>query len=158
MDEKDILNLLYRTSKFMDEMQKLGNTGITIVSEDYFYGDFAKKVKRLTGEIISDIENNYDIQEGEKEKTMEIPNPLIKILDFMESLNYKQREALDRIFEYPIYDLNPAVIGSIDLSDKIIITDTVEDTRQTDFLKELGMSDEDIKKAQEIKNHCKGGK
>lgn len=112
----------------------------------------------MTGEIISDIENNYDIQEGEKEKTMEIPNPLIKILGFMESLNYKQREALDRIFEYPIYDLNPAVIGPIDLSDKITITDTVEDTRQTDFLKELGMSDEDMKKAQEIKNHCKGGK
>jgi hypothetical protein len=43
----------------------------------------------LTGEIISDIENNYDIQEGEKEKTMEIPNILIKILDFIESLNYK---------------------------------------------------------------------
>lgn len=158
MDEKDVLNLLYKTSKFLDEMQKLGNTGITIVSEDYFYGDFAKKVKRLTGEIISDIENNYDIQEGEKEKTIEIPNPLIKILDFIESLNYKQREALDRIFEYPIYDLNPAVISSIDLSDKITITDTVEDTRQTDFLKELGMSDEDIRKAQEIKNHCKGGK
>ena len=158
MDEKDILNLLYKTSKFMDEMQKLGDTGITIVSEDYFYGDFAKKVKSLTGEIISDIENNYDIQEGEKEKTMEIPNILIKILDFIESLNYKQREALDRIFEYPIYDLDPSVIGSIDLSDIITITDTVEDTRQTDFLKELGMSDEDIKKAQEIKNHCKGGK
>ena len=158
MNEKDVLNLLYKTSKFLDEMQKLGNTGITIVSEDYFYGDFAKKVKHLTGEIISDIENNYDIQEGEKEKTMEIPNPLIKILGFMESLNYKQREALDRIFEYPIYDLNPAVIGPIDLSDKITITDTVEDTRQTDFLKELGMSDEDMKKAQEIKNHCKGGK
>lgn len=158
MNEKDVLNLLYKTSKFLDEMQKLGNTGITIVSEDYFYGDFAKKVKHLTGETISDIENNYDIQEGEKEKTMEIPNPLIKILGFMESLNYKQREALDRIFEYPIYDLNPAVISSIDLSDKITITDTVEDTRQTDFLKELGMSDEDIKKAQEIKNHCKGGK
>lgn len=158
MNEKDVLNLLYKISKFLDEMQKLGNTGITIVSEDYFYGDFAKKVKHLTGEIISDIENNYDIQEGEKEKTMEIPNPLIKILGFIESLNYKQREALDRIFEYPIYDLNPAVIGPIDLSDKITITDTVEDTRQTDFLKELGMSDEDMKKAQEIKNHCKGGK
>ena len=158
MDEKDILNLLYKTSKFMDEMQKLGNTGITIVSEDYFYGDFAKKVKHLTGETPSDIINNYDIQEGEKEKTMEIPNPLIRILGFMESLNYKQREALDRIFDNPVYNLNPAVIGPIDLSDKITITDTVEDTRQTDFLKELGMSDEDLKEAQEIKNHCKGGK
>lgn len=158
MDEKDILNLLYKISKFMDEMEKLGNAGITIVSEDYFYGDFAKKVKRLTGETPSDIINNYDIQEGEKEKTMEIPNPLIKIIGFIESLNYKQRDALDRIFEHPIYDLNPAVIDSIDLSDKITITDTVEDTRQTDFLKELGMSDEDLKEAQEIKNHCKGGK
>ena len=158
MDEKDILNLLYKISKFMDEMEKLGNAGITIVSEDYFYGDFAKKVKRLTGETPSDIINNYDIQEGEKEKTMEIPNPLIKIIGFIESLNYKQRDALDRIFEHPIYDLNPAVIDSIDLSDKITITDTVEDTRQTDFLKELGMSEEDLKEAQEIKNHCKGGK
>lgn len=34
----------------------------------------------------------------------------------------------------------------------------IEDTRQTDFLKELGVSDEDMKKAEEIKNHCKGGK
>lgn len=31
-------------------------------------------------------------------------------------------------------------------------------TQETNFLKELGMSDEDMKKAQEIKNHCKGGK
>ena len=158
MDEKDILNLLYKTSKFMDEMQKLGNTGITIVSEDYFYGDFAKKIKRLTGETPSDIINNYDIQEGEKEKTMEIPNTLTKIIGFIESLNYKQRDVLDRIFEIPVYDLNPAVISSIDLSNVITITDTIEDTRQTDFLKELGMSDEDLKEAQEIKNHCKGGK
>lgn len=158
MNEKDVLNLLYKTSKFLDEMQKLGNTGIKIVSEDYFYGYFAKKVKRLTGEIISDIKNTYDIQKGEKEKTMEIPNSLIKILDFIESLNYNQREVLDRIFDNPVYDLDPAVISSIDLSDKITVTDTIEDTRQTNFLKELGMSDEDMKKAQEIKNHCKGGK
>ena len=158
MDEKDILNLLYKISKFMDEMKKLGNTGIKIIHEDYFYGDFAKKIKRLTGETPSDIINNYDIQEGEKEKTMEIPNSLIKIIGFIESLNYKQRDVLDRIFDIPVYDLNPAVISSIDLSDKITITDTVEDTRQTDFLKELGMSDEDLKEAQEIKNHCKGGK
>ena len=142
----------------MDEMKKLGNTGIKIIHEDYFYGDFAKKIKRLTGETPSDIINNYDIQEGEKEKTMEIPNSLIKIIGFIESLNYKQRDTLDRIFDIPVYDLNPAVISSIDLSNVITITDTIEDTRQTDFLKELGMSDEDMKKAQEIKNHCKGGK
>lgn len=158
-DEKDVLNLLYKTSKFMDEMEKLENTGITIMREDYFYGNFAKKIKRLTGEIPSDIINIYDIQEGEKEKTMEIPNSLIKIIDFIESLNYKQRDMLDRIFDNPVYDLNPALSDDqIDLSNVITITDTVEDTRQTNFLKELGMSDEDLKEAQEIKNHCKGGK
>ena len=140
-------------------MEKLENTGITIMREDYFYGNFAKKIKRLTGEIPSDIINIYDIQEGEKEKTMEIPNSLIKIIDFIESLNYKQRDMLDRIFDNPVYDLNPALSDDqIDLSNVITITDTVEDTRQTNFLKELGMSDEDLKEAQEIKNHCKGGK
>lgn len=41
---------------------------------------------------------------------------------------------------------------------KSLLPDTVEDTRQTDSLKELGMSDEDLKEAQKIKNHCKGGK
>lgn len=159
MDEKDILNLLYKTSKFMDEMEKLENTGITIMHEDYFYGNFAKKIKRLTGETSSDIINIYGIQEGEKEKTMEIPNSLIKIIGFIESLNYKQRDVLDRIFDNPVYDLNPALFDDqIDLSNVITITDTVEDTRQTNFLKELGMSDEDLKEAQKIKNHCKGGK
>ena len=159
MDEKDILNLLYKTSKFMDEMQKLGNTGITIVSEDYFYGDFAKKVKHLTGWTPFDVENNFSVQEGVKKKTMEIPNHLIKTLNFIESLTYKQRDILDKICDGTILLIdNYFSDDSIDLSNIITITDTVEDTRQTDFLKELGMSDEDLKEAQKIKNHCKGGK
>lgn len=156
---KEVLNLLYKTSKFMDELEKPENTGITIVSEDYFYGDFAKKVKRLTGWTPFDIENNFSVQEGVKEKTMEIPNHLIKTLNFIESLTYKQRDILDEICDDSIFNIDLYFNDEqIDLSDKITITDTVEDTRQTDFLKELGMSDEDIKKAQEIKNHCKGGK
>lgn len=156
---KEVLNLLYKTSKFMDELEKPENTGITIVSEDYFYGDFAKKVKRLTGWTPFDIENNFSVQEGVKEKTMEIPNHLIKTLNFIESLTYKQRDILDKICDDSIFNIDLYFNDEqIDLSDKITITDTVEDTRQTDFLKELGMSDEDIKKAQEIKNHCKGGK
>lgn len=156
---KEVLNLLYKTSKFMDELEKPENAGITIVSEDYFYGDFAKKVKRLTGWTSFDIENNFAIQEGVKEKTMEIPNHLIKTLNFIESLTYKQRDILDKICDDSIFNIDLYFNDEqIDLSDKITITDTIEDTRQTDFLKELGMSDEDIKKAQEIKNHCKGGK
>ena len=156
---KEVLNLLYKTSKFMDELEKPENAGITIVSEDYFYGDFAKKVKRLTGWTPFDIENNFSVQEGVKEKTMEIPNHLIKTLNFIESLTYKQRDILDKICDDSIFNIDLYFNDEqIDLSDKITITDTVEDTRQTDFLKELGMSDEDIKKAQEIKNHCKGGK
>lgn len=156
---KEVLNLLYKTSKFMDELEKPENIGITIVSEDYFYGDFAKKVKRLTGWTPFDIENNFSVQEGVKEKTMEIPNHLIKTLNFIESLTYKQRDILDKICDDSIFNIDLYFNDEqIDLSDKITITDTVEDTRQTDFLKELGMSDEDIKKAQEIKNHCKGGK
>lgn len=156
---KEVLNLLYKTSKFMDELEKPENIGITIVSEDYFYGDFAKKVKRLTGWAPFDIENNFSVQEGVKEKTMEIPNHLIKTLNFIESLTYKQRDILDKICDDSIFNIDLYFNDEqIDLSDKITITDTVEDTRQTDFLKELGMSDEDIKKAQEIKNHCKGGK
>lgn len=156
---KEVLNLLYKTSKFMDELEKPENAGITIVSEDYFYGDFAKKVKRLTGWTPFDIENNFSVQEGVKEKTMEIPNHLIKTLNFIESLTYKQRDILDKICDDSIFNIDLYFNDeSIDLSDKITITDTIEDTRQTDFLKELGMSDEDIKKAQEIKNHCKGGK
>ena len=156
---KEVLNLLYKTSKFMDELEKPENTGITIVSEDYFYGDFAKKVKRLTGWTPFDIENNFSVQEGVKEKTMEIPNHLIKTLNFIESLTYKQRDILDKICDDSIFNIDLYFNDEqIDLSDKITITDTIEDTRQTDFLKELGMSDEDMKKAQEIKNHCKGGK
>lgn len=156
---KEVLNLLYKTSKFMDELEKPENTGITIVSEDYFYGDFAKKVKRLTGWTPFDIENNFSVQEGVKEKTMEIPNHLIKTLNFIESLTYKQRDILDKICDDSIFNIDLYFNDEqIDLSDKITITDTIEDTRQTDFLKELGMSDEDLKEAQEIKNHCKGGK
>ena len=156
---KEILNLLYKTSKFMDELEKPENAGITIVHEDYYFGDFAKKVKRLTGWTVFDIENNFAIQEGVKEKTMEIPNHLIKTLNFIESLTYKQRDILDKIYDDSILNIDLYFNDDqIDLSDKITITDTIEDTRQTDFLKELGMSDEDMKKAEEIKNHCKGGK
>ena len=156
---KEILNLLYKTSKFMDELEKPENAGITIVHEDYYFGDFAKKAKRLTGWTPFDIENNFSVQEGVKEKTMEIPNHLIKTLNFIESLTYKQRDILDKICDDSILLIdNYFSDDSIDLSNVITITDTIEDTRQTDFLKELGMSDEDMKKAQEIKNHCKGGK
>ncbi len=154
----DVLNVLYKTA---NAIKKIINTaGITIMDDSLYYGDFVKKVKRLTGETVSDLENNFDIQEGERDKTTEVPNRLIQTINFIENLSNKEREILDDIFwreSNPLYGISN-VEDLIDLSDDITVTDTVEDTRQTDFLKELGMSDEDMKKAQEIKNHCKGGK
>ena len=71
---------------------------------------------------------------------------------------YKQYDLLDDIFEYnnPVYELSN-YDKIYDLSDDITISDEISDIRQTDFFSELGMSEEDMKKAKEIKNHCKGG-
>ena len=65
---------------------------------------------------------------------------------------------LDDIFDYgdPVYMLND-FNSNLDLSDDITISDQVSDIRQTDFFSELGMSDEDMKEAKEMKKYCKGG-
>lgn len=80
----------------------------------------------------------------------------MNIISFIESLNRDERDFLDNIYNNAIYDLYTT--EPYDIHEMFTVTDTVEDTRQIDFLKELGMSDEDLKEATEVKNHCKGGK
>jgi len=96
------------------------------------------------------------IEEGEKPGTTEIPQKLFDTVNFLSSFDNNHRVFIQHIFD----DVIDQLLGDeqIDLSDVITITDTIEDTRQTDFLKELGMSDEDLKEAEKVKEHCKGGK
>lgn len=158
-DKKLILNALYTISKFMDDLQS-SNLKPIVYAESYYNKDFARRVKRLTGESTFDVEDEFAIKYNEENNTVEVPGELISILDFIEQFNkmYKQHDLLDDIFRYsyPVYELNNyAEIH--DLNDDITISDEISDIRQTDFFSELGMSEEDMKKAKEIKNHCKGG-
>lgn len=158
-DKKLILNALYTISKFMDDLYS-SNLKPTVYAESYYNKDFARRLKRLTGESTFDVEDEFAIKYNKENNTVEVPGELISILDFIEQFNkmYKQHDLLDDIFGYnnPVYELsNYDKIH--DLSDDITISDEISDIRQTDFFSELGMSEEDMKKAKEIKNHCKGG-
>ena len=156
-DGKDVLNVLYKTSKFLTK--NIDAAGAVVMSESMFYGDFAKKLKRLTGETVNDAlsEDVFGVHKDESSDTFTVPQRLMNTLSFLESLKYDQREMLmDYICHNGVYDL----IGDekIDVSDEVHVTDTVEDNRQLDLFKELGVSENDMKKAEEVKNHCKGGK
>jgi DNA repair photolyase len=41
---------------------------------------------------------------------------------------------------------------------EVLDSDQQEGNKQSDLFKELGISEDDMKKAEEVKNHCKGGK
>ena len=158
-DKKLILNALYTISKFMDDLYS-SNLKPTVYAESYYNKDFARRLKRLTGESTFDVEDEFAIKYNKENNTVEVPGELISILDFIEQFNkmYKQHDLLDDIFEYnnPVYELSN-YDKIYDLSDDVTISDEISDIRQTDFFSELGMSEEDMKKAKEIKNHCKGG-
>lgn len=166
-NKTSVLNALYTISKFMDELYS-SDIKPTIYAESYYDKDFARRVKRLTGEPVYEIEKEFVVNHNKSNGTVEVSGELISILNFIEQFNkdYRQRDSegmylsdmLDDIFEYdaPVYALNN-FISSFDLSDDITISDQVSDIRQTDFFSELGMSDEDMKEAKEMKKYCKGG-
>jgi hypothetical protein len=149
--------MLYKTSKFLNK--NIDTAGAVTISKSMFYGDFAKKLKRLTGQTVHDVlkEDMFGVHKDESSNTFAVPQRLMNVLGFLDGLEYDQREMLlDNICRNGIYDL----IGDekIDVSDEVHVTDTVEDNRQLDLFKELGISEDNMKKAEEVKNHCKGGK
>ena len=166
-NKTSVLNALYTISKFIDELQS-SDIKPTIYAESYYDKDFARRVKRLTGEPVYEIEKEFVVNHNKSNGTVEVSGELISILNFIEQFDkdYRQRDSegrylsgmLDDIFEYdtPVYALNN-FSSSFDLSDDITISDQVSDIRQTDFFSELGMSDEDMKEAKEMKKYCKGG-
>lgn len=154
LSQTDLLNTLYKISKFADILDNMSDSKKVIVS-DNDYDKFKRKVQIL-GYSVSEIEADYLIEEGEKPGTTEIPQKLFDAVDFLSSFDNNHRVFIQYIFDDAINQLLED--EQIDLSDVITITDTIEDTRQTDFLKELGMSDEDLKEAEKVKEHCKGGK
>ena len=166
-NKTSVLNALYTISKFMDELYS-SDIKPTIYAESYYDKDFARRVKRLTGEPVYEIEKEFVVNHNKSNGTVEVSGELISILNFIEQFNkdYRQRDSegrylsgmLDDIFEYdaPVYALNN-FNSSFDLSDDITISDQLSDIRQTDFFSELGMSDEDMKEAKEMKKYCKGG-
>ena len=166
-NKTSVLNALYTISKFIDELQS-SDIKPAIYAESYYDKDFARRVKRLTGEPVYEIEKEFVVNHNKSNGTVEVSGELISILNFIEQFNkdYRQRDSegrylsgmLDDMFEYdtPVYALNN-FNSSFDLSDDITISDQVSDIRQTDFFSELGMSDEDMKEAKEMKKYCKGG-
>ena len=166
-NKTSVLNALYTISRFIDELQS-SNIKPTIYAESYYDKDFARRVKRLTGEPVYEIEKEFVVNHNKSNGTVEVSGELISILNFIEQFDkdYRQRDSegrylsgmLDDIFEYdyPVYALNN-FNSNLDLSDDITISDQVSDIRQTDFFSELGMSDEDMKEAKEMKKYCKGG-
>lgn len=166
-NKTSVLNALYTISKFIDVLQS-SDIKPTIYTESYYDKDFARRVKRLTGEPVYEIEKEFVVNHNKSNGTVEVSGELISTLNFIEQFDkdYRQRDSegrylsgmLDDIFEYdaPVYALNN-FSSSFDLSDDITISDQVSDIRQTDFFSELGMSDEDMKEAKEMKKYCKGG-
>lgn len=154
LSQTDVLNTLYQISKFAD---KLNNTSVSkkVTVSDNDYNKFKRKIG-IIGYSASEVEADYLIEEGEKPGTTDIPQKLFDTVNFLSSFDNNHNVFIQSIFDNVLSQL----LGDeqVDLSDVITITDTIEDTRQTDLLKELGMSDEDLKEAEKIKKHCKGGK
>lgn len=118
-------------------------------------------------EMVTDVYNYLDDDEGtlqdllrnklfkynKNANTITVPQFIIDINDFI------SEKIVDLVKEQDGFSR----IGIDDVIETVItIKDAIDfqygDSRQTDFLKELGMSDEDIEEAKRIKNNCKGGK
>lgn len=155
LSEKDLLNALYILANYLNKPEIKGRTNLSSQKIDELLDTMGDDI--LT-DILGTNEGFYDIKPSINDSLI-VNTQLISDLDFLFQ-NRKYIPIYQQILDYVINDedtyndiIDIFTVDSVDLSDLIQVDSTFDNVNQLELF-----SEEDMKKAQEIKNYCKGGK
>ena len=155
LSEKDLLNALYTLANYLNKPEIKGRTNLSSQKIDELLDTMGDDI--LT-DILGTNEGFYDIKPSINDSLI-VNTQLISDLDFLFQ-NRKYIPIYQQILDYVINDedtyndiIDIFTVDSVDLSDLIQVDSTFDNVNQLELF-----SEEDMKKAQEIKNYCKGGK
>ena len=154
LSERDLLNALYALASHRDKPKVEGRTKLSDQQVDKLLDDI--KMYNVLTDILGMTEGAYHIKE--LNDGLIVDTQLISDLNFLFQ-NRKYEPIYQQILDYVINDEDewPDIIDIFnasytDLSDLIHVDSTFDNVNQLELF-----SEEDMKKAKEIKNHCKGG-
>lgn len=154
LSERDLLNALYALASHRDKPKVEGRTKLSDQQVDKLLDDI--KMYNILTDILGMTEGSYHIKE--LNDGLIVDTQLISDLNFLFQ-NRKYEPIYQQILDYVINDEDewPDIIDIFnasytDLSDLIHVDSTFDNVNQLELF-----SEEDMKKAKEIKNHCKGG-
>lgn len=154
LSERDLLNALYALASHRDKPKVEGRTKLSDQQVDKLLDDI--KMYNVLTDILGMTEGAYHIKE--LNDGLIVDTQLISDLNFLFQ-NRKYEPIYQQILDYVINDEDewPDIIDIFnasytDLSDLIHVYSTFDNVNQLELF-----SEEDMKKAKEIKNHCKGG-
>lgn len=154
LSERDLLNALYALASHHDKPKVEGRTKLSDQQVDKLLDDI--KMYNVLTDILGMTEGAYHIKE--LNDGLIVDTQLISDLNFLFQ-NRKYEPIYQQILDYVINDEDewPDIIDIFnasytDLSDLIHVYSTFDNVNQLELF-----SEEDMKKAKEIKNHCKGG-
>ena len=154
LSERDLLNALYALASHRDKPKVEGRTKLSDQQVDKLLDDI--KMYNVLTDILGMTEGAYHIKE--LNDGLIVDTQLISDLNFLFQ-NRKYEPIYQEILDYVINDEDewPDIIDIFnasytDLSDLIHVYSTFDNVNQLELF-----SEEDMKKAKEIKNHCKGG-
>ena len=163
LSERDLLNALYVLAQQLEHSKDM--PGGTVLTDDQLSDiqdnldnlDIATDAfaERYSGYHHRYYNHAFDENNDQKYESLLIDNGLLSDYNFI--LNHKQYLAIYKAIPKDIYfDEDPFLIMDsrikTDLSNLIQVNSTFDNVNQLELF-----SDEDMKKAKEIKNHCKGG-
>lgn len=148
LSERDLLNALYALSYFYEQNQ---NTTGSVKITNQQLKDLTSKLQKALNDtgnyLFADcIDNLYNMKYTVSNKYLNMLNFLInnqRYLPIYDFINDWQNQDIFDVKHTP---------SEIDLSDVMNIDSTFDNTNQLELF-----SEEDMKRAKEIKNHCKGG-
>lgn len=150
---KDLLNALYILSSYIDKSIGIEKR-ITLSSKQIDDILDEMDVKNVESDILGETGGIYGIQQLDDDSLI-ADETLIQDLNFLFQ-NNKYAPIYDALLNQTDEDNNDIIdilnVDHADLSSLIHIDSTFDNTNQLELF-----SEEDMKKAKEIKNHCKGG-
>lgn len=154
LSERDLLNALYMLASHRDKPKVEGRTKLSDQQVDKLLDDI--EMYNISTDILGMTEGAYHIKE--LNDGLIVDTQLISDLNFLFQ-NRKYEPIYRQMLDYVINDEDewPDIIDIFnasytDLSDLIHVDSTFDNVNQLELF-----SEEDMKKAKEIKNHCKGG-
>lgn len=154
LSEKDLLNALYALTSHIDKPVVTGRTKLSSKQIDELLNKM--DTEDITSDILGLTGGAYNIKESENDSLI-VDSQLISDLNFLFQ-NKKYMPIYGQLLDYidNDYGYNDVVdifdIGQVDLSGVVQVDSTFDNTNQLELF-----SEEDMKRAKEIKNHCKGG-